>query len=355
MIFNGIILTCVAKIQGERTVSSIYHLLKGKKSIQTVQDAHIYRLDKFYGIYSFLTKEKFNRKIKKLVESGLLNPIENQNSIFQLSNCGVNWLEEHKDQLKIEYFNGLKYNETADIFYLRILLLVQTLTNIKMRSFNFIPVTDNHAAERWVKQMYRTMKNSEKDVTVALYDELLTILKNLPDQDATMFVDRLTGYKNIGLSTNQLSQKFHLTEDDVHLLLKGIVHRMITLIYEEKEHFPLHVYMLKDLNKTNQITHSANKTNQLLEKGYSIDQIAAMRNLKTNTIHDHIVEIALYNSEFPLNNYISIDDQKEVINVLNKEKSFKLKDVKNSVNVNISYFQIRLVLAVNKKLLRIGD
>ncbi|WP_087971561.1 helix-turn-helix domain-containing protein [Oceanobacillus rekensis] len=350
--FDGIILTCIDKLQGERTASSIYHLLKGKKSIQTVQDAHIYHLEKYYGIYNVLTKERFNNNLSRLVAEGLLNTIENEYSKFQLSTIGVEWLEEHKEHLKVEYFNGLTYNKITDVFYLRLLLLIQTLTNAKMNYFRFIPVTDNHSAERWVKQHYQTMKTKKKEVIQSLYDELYNLLDMFPEQDASLFVDRLTGYQTIGLSTNQLSEKYMLTDEDVHLLLTGMVHRIITTVHKDKEKFSIHAKILNDLSETNLITHSANKTNQLLKKSYTINQIAAMRNLKTNTIHDHIVEIALYDSDFPLDNYISAEDQKEVITVLNNENSFKLKDIKESLNENISYFQIRLVLAVNKKVLK---
>lgn len=352
MIFDGIILTCIDKLQGERTASSIYHLLKGKKSIQTVQDAHIYKLDNYYGIYNLLTKERFNKNLSRLVAEGFLNSYQNEYSKFQLSPAGVDWLVEYKEQLKVDYFNGIKYNKIADVFYLRLLLLLQTLTNARMQHFQFIPVTDNQSAEKWVKQQYRIMKINKQEVLQSLYDELYNLLNLFPDQDASIFVDRLTGYQTIGLSTNQLSEKYMLPEEDVRLLLTGIVHRMMTSVHANKGKFPLHAKILNDLLETTQITESANKTNQLLKKSYTIDQIAAIRNLKTNTIHDHIVEIALYDSDFPLNNYISIQDQKEILVVLNKEKSFKLRQLKESLNENISYFQIRLVLAVNKKLLK---
>ncbi|WP_249871892.1 helix-turn-helix domain-containing protein [Oceanobacillus saliphilus] len=355
MIFDGIILTCVSNLNGERTASSIYHLVKGKKSIQTIQDAHIYQLDKFYGIHSHLTKERFNKNLSALVTAGLLKPVGTKDGVFQLTTHAVNWLDNHREQLKIDYFHGLTYNGTANSFFLRLLLLIQTLTNTKMDHYHFIPVTDNYHVERWVKQVYRKINNNQEKALESLYIELYSILKKLPDKDASVFVDRLTGYQNYGLSTNQLSDKYNLSADDVHLILTGVIHYLLSTIQEKEGNYPILSYIVKDLDKAVQITHSASITSELLSKNYTIEQISAMRNLKINTIYDHIVELALYEANFQVDEYISQEEQEEVLTVLNNVNSYKLKDIKNSVNTNISYFQIRLVLAVNKKLLSQGD
>ncbi|WP_067725406.1 helix-turn-helix domain-containing protein [Oceanobacillus damuensis] len=355
MIFNGIILTCISNLNGERTASSIYHLLKGKKSIQTVQDAHIYQLDKFYGIHSNLNKQKFAVKISELVTGGYIQPVEHTEGAFIISDFAATWLYEQKKQLGIEKFNGLKYNETAELFYLRLLLTVQTLTNVKMGHYHFIPLTDNSSAEEWVRLFYKKIKRKESQVLNGLYQEIHTVLNNFSDMDASIFVDRLSGFENYGLSIYQLSEKYKLNELDVHLVLQQGIHQMISIVLNDKDFFPILAYMLRDIAEPNQITHSANVTKEFLNKNYTIEQIAAARNLKINTIHDHIVEIALYESRFPLSNYITPEEQREITTVLKKEKSFKLKDIKQSVNKNVSYFQIRLVLAVNKNLLKQGD
>ncbi|WP_010650723.1 helix-turn-helix domain-containing protein [Oceanobacillus massiliensis] len=349
MIFKAIILTCFSNLEGERTASNIYHLLKGKKSIQTLQDAHLYQLERFYGIYSNLTKQGFNRRISKLEDSGYLLSDENQEGIYRLAESAVSWLTEHEQQLKIEYFHGLQYNEIAAVFHLRMLLLIQSLTNVRMKHYHFIPVTDNHSAEQWVKQSYRKMRTKEAAILQQLHKEIYSILLQLPDEDASVFVDRMTGYRKYGLSIGQLSEKYCMEVDHVHLLLTGIVHKMIATVIEDKKAFPLLAYILKDLMGSGQITHSAHKTYQLLSNNYTIDQIAAMRNLKTNTIHDHIVEVALYESDFPVLKYVTAEETDEILSAVNQYKSFRLKDIKHAVSDHISYFQIRLVLAVNKE------
>lgn len=38
------LLHCLKQLNGERTVSSIYYLLKGKRSSQTLQDGNMFRV-----------------------------------------------------------------------------------------------------------------------------------------------------------------------------------------------------------------------------------------------------------------------------------------------------------------------
>lgn len=38
------LLHCLKQLNGERTVSSIYYLLKGKRSSQTLQDGNMFRI-----------------------------------------------------------------------------------------------------------------------------------------------------------------------------------------------------------------------------------------------------------------------------------------------------------------------
>ncbi|GAB3052671.1 YpbB family protein [Virgibacillus ainsalahensis] len=345
MLIEGIILKCSSNLQGERSGSAIYHLLKGKKSIQTVQDVHIYSLENFYGIYKSVSKTQYNNKLMVLLKNGLIKHNSDSNTAYTLTGQGEKWLYEHEEKLPLDYYKGLKYHEIGNIYFDRLTLLIQTLANSKMGYFSFIPVIDKPDIENWVKLFYKRMRPKEPSLLPALYDEIYLLLDNLNDQEAGIFVDRLTGYKKYGMSLNQLADKYQLTMEDVQLLLVAIIHRMLDNIISNQNSFPFMTTLIKDLLSHDYITRSAYTTYQLLLKGYSIDQITRIRQLKANTIHDHIVEIALYYKEFPINSYVSDEHQEEIINAIHETQTRKLKDIKQLVNQDISYFQIRLVIA----------
>lgn len=348
MIFEGIMLKCSLHIQAERTSSAIYHLLKGKKSIQTVQDAHIYQLEKFYGVYKSLTKETFDQKIAELLADNLLQEDTSKANVFKPSASAREWLNSNKKNLPFVYFNGLEYAEVGGIFFDRLMLLIQTVTNSKKKHYTFIPVVDKTAIENWVKIIYRKAKGSEHELLTAMYKELNGLLKHFSEREASMFVDRLTGYKCYGMSMEQLAIKYNMNKHDIQLLFSGMLQSMLSIIHKDKDTFLFLAFFLKDISSTLLITNSAYKTFELLKKQYTVDQIAERRQLKKNTIYDHIIEIALYEKGFPLQDYVTIDKQREITSAINKTKSYKLKNIKQSISEDISYFQIRLVLALEK-------
>ncbi|MGO4076159.1 recombinase RecQ, partial [Staphylococcus aureus] len=58
----------VYKLNGERSISAVYHLFKGKKSSQTIQDASLFQLSKYFGCYPGFTRDQLNRSTIKLDE-----------------------------------------------------------------------------------------------------------------------------------------------------------------------------------------------------------------------------------------------------------------------------------------------
>ncbi|SEQ24800.1 Uncharacterized protein YpbB [Virgibacillus subterraneus] len=344
MIFDRIVITCCSQLKTGRSVSAIYHLLKGKKSIQTVQDAHIYKLDNFYGIYKSLKKQNFDERIDKLISAGLVQLNDNSSAIPTA--LGNEWLQENPNSIPLRYFNGMNYSSSATIFFERLVLLIQTISNSSNSNLNFIPVVDKPVVTGWVKEQYYVIKQDLHYFLQSFYDELYDLLKCFQDQEASMFVDSLTGFKHYGMSSYQLADNYNLKLIDVPLALIGIIHHMLFTIEHDTRKYPLLSHIKNELPEYSNTTKSATKTRELLNCHYTAEEISIMRNLKLNTIYDHIVEIALYDEQFPLDNYIDEQGHQEVLNVINRLKSYKLKDIKQEINKEISYFQIRLVLAV---------
>ncbi|MFD1039500.1 helix-turn-helix domain-containing protein [Virgibacillus byunsanensis] len=350
---EGIIIKCCSHLQEARTVSGIYHLITGKKSIQTVQDAHSYRLDQFFGIYKSLPKQDFDNIIAELISHEYL--IVRGESFVIPTTAGEKWLDQNRTDLPFEYFNGLKYIETGITYSQRLLLLIQTLTNIKMNNYSFIPIIDKSSITTWVRTLYHTRIDNKNEWSHRIYEELYTLLNQLTDLEAGLFVDRLTGFQRVGMSSHQLATKYNLDVHNVYIHLVGIVHRLLDTINSDKSKFYVMSLLLEDMTDNVFITNSAKETYHLLNQNLSIYEIAAYRKLKVNTIYDHVIEIALNDEHFPKHNYVNEDEEQDIINAIKQTNSFKLKDIKHIIDANISYFQIRLVIAMAKLSIKTGE
>ncbi|WP_106497375.1 helix-turn-helix domain-containing protein [Lentibacillus sp. Marseille-P4043] len=348
MLLEGVILTCAEHIKTKRTTSAIYHLLTGKRSIQTVQDAHLYDIQPFYGIGKFLHKKTFDAIIHQLEQKALLSIDEA--SGFKLTEQGEWWLKEHAGKLSFEHFHGMHYHALADTFSDRLLLFIQTLTNSSKGNFSFIPVVDKMSVQAWVKQFYRNNKKDEAVLLHALYNELHRILSTCQTIEAGLFVDRLTGFKNYGKSRQQLADYYQIPVTDVPLLWTRIMNRMVSIVQHDQHEFPTLFAMIDNTTEQTFITDSANRTYQMLKRHYSVEAIADRRRLKVNTIYDHIVEIALCNPAFPVTPFITNEQYTQIVDAMKQINSFSLKQLKQVLPDEISYFQIRLVLATVKNL-----
>lgn len=345
LLFDRIVITCCSKFQDSRSLSAIYHLLKGKRSIQTVQDAHMYKLDKFYGIHKTLKKQEFDKQIHTLLSKNLVLLKNNSSAVPTQSGYElVNKINDMHNQLN--YFNGMKYYNMDEIFFERLMLLIQTLTNSVNNNLNFIPVVDKSVITEWVREQYYLIRQNLNVYLENIHNELFELLSYFSERDASKLVDCLTGFNHYGMSSFQLADHYNVKRVEIPLILTAIIHRMLSIIEQNVGNYPILSLITRDLAEDSRITNSANQTNDLLNKQYSVEEIAVIRNLKLNTIYDHLVEIALYDEEFLLDRYVDRQHQQEILAALKKIKSYKLKEIKQEVNEKISYFEIRLVLAV---------
>ena len=351
MIFNGIILTAAKQIKQERSTSSIYHLLTGSRNIQTLQDAHIYSNQAFYGIYKGLKKQSFDQKINELIRAGHLEETVDEKG-RQAVRClpeGEIWQRSHQASIPYHYFQGIRYYDKAEIFYNRLLLLVQTLSNTKEKNFSFIPVIHQPETERFVRSFFKQIKENEKGYLKALYLELEQLLVDLQEEEARLFVDRFSGYQHYGKSLDQLAVDYKREATDIHLLLTGMIHMLLHKIETAQSDYRALFPLIADIGQTVKIVGSAGRTYDLFKQGLTPEEISRTRNLKVNTIYDHLAEIALYDPVFPFSDYVSENDAKQILQAIQESNSFKLKTIKEKLHPEISFFQIRLMLVFHHK------
>lgn len=341
--FQFIILECLRKIKQERTTASVYHLLKGKRSSQTIQDAHVYRIGNYFGVLKKLNRSTFEDAIDNLIKNNFIL-IKNSN-IAILTEKGIAHLNNNQEKYGTHHFNGMEYSNEVDIFYLRLQLAIQTYSNLANNCHQFVPLTDDRTIQRFLKEHYKQHKPNLSIWLCDTYLELFAFLDGIETTQAQLFVGRLSGFNKIGLSFNQLAVKNKLTVTDVSLNLTCILHRLYAVIKEDNYHTPQLKQFLNDKPGALMITQSANKSLQWLNKGFSIDQIANIRKLKTSTIEDHIIEMAYADSAFDLARFIDKNTYHVIESTFKQMQTTKLKEIREALNNQYNYFQIRLVVA----------
>lgn len=335
-------LTVQQKLQRERSISACFYILQGNASIQTIQDTKLYRLHRFFGIYKSLRKKRYVAIIDDLVKEQYLIKQEETNHYLLTDKAKQHLILHNANTL---YLNGEKYHSYDQLYLLRLTLLIQVWTNSHKSHFTFIPVVENKEVEQWVKTLYRQTKHDINEHLQVLYGELYTIFTQVEETDAEIFIAQFSGYETIGQTTSQLAHTYQKSKEDIYLITKNIVHFMLKEIEMKREKYPLLSMITTGLKKTEELTASTTRTKRLLDKGLTPAEIAKIRRLKLNTIYDHLVEMAIKQNEFPLTAYVNPSDIEQIRHVIEGLHTYKLKTIKAAVSEEISYFQIRLVLA----------
>lgn len=335
LIFHQILYQILVTLNNERTVSSAYHLLKGKRSGQTIQDVGIFKLHMYFGLLPKLKRSLFDEAIVELQNQGIIH-IE-ENGFYQMNTDMP--VENHP-----YYYNGWRYRGNEHQFFSRLSLLVETLSYVKHRIRYFAPTEKNTDTQQFIRAFLKKNAFQTESFRQQLHDELHLCLAHdsLTELQRELIVSRLSGVNIAGVTWKQLAQMNNLEQMDVYLIYISSLHLLLNRILTED--VPILRKLATNIEVTTPLTESTKQTAFYIQKGYSIDQIANVRRLKTSTIEDHIVEMALNIPSFSIEPFLSTPDLQTILSTSEAYQTKKLRVLKE-IMPHYSYFQIRLALA----------
>lgn len=337
---ESIILHCIKQLNRERTIYAVYHLLNGKKSSQTIQDAHLFSLKKFFGIYERLTRETFDEILHSMTEKKWLK--NNGEQRYNLTTSGIILLE---DKQLPKYINGWSYHQITSLFWERLSLLIQVVSNLAFGEARYIPIQKNQEVHIWLKTILKDITIPRKELGNIVYAELNECFNTVKEINPALVVFRFTGFQQIGLTPDQVAKQLNMDVHDYQIGFINTLHYLIQKVKDENTQFKLLRYLLHDLMQDDELTLSSRKTQKLLTKGYTLDMIANVRRLKLSTIEDHLVELALNVENFSIDTYVDSELQTRILEVSRQKSTKQLKLIREKLGEAATYFQIRLVLA----------
>ncbi|MGM0846003.1 MAG: helix-turn-helix domain-containing protein [Bacillota bacterium] len=343
---EAVFLHCLKEIKGERTIFSIFHLLKGKRSSQTIQDAHLYSLTSLFYSYPIIDRESFRKMALGLSEKKLIVETEIETEKYILTEEGLQRLSAFfKEKSFPSSLNGWLYGNTVEYLWKRLSLLIQVLSHYIRASQHYYPVQREREVQNWIKLFLNDPPVSLKNLNFALYTDIVSLAKqqSFPD-DPEILVSRLTGGEYIGLTRGQAAEKSGLEEDEYWYRFLNILHYTAAEVTAQREKFPILYSIVSDLVPEITLTQSSEETYKLLKRGYEVKRISKIRGLKDSTIEDHLVEIALNDKGFSIDRFVPEQDMEQILQKAREINMRKLKPIKDALP-QLSYFQIRLTLA----------
>ena len=172
---QAVILDCLQKINSERTIYSIYHLLAGKKSSQTIQDAHLFQLDHLFKTQPNLKRHQFDTYIDDLKKESFIHFIEEPQKC-EVTDKGRKAIILFLSVLQCpRYIHGWKYQDASVQLWKRLTLLVQAASHLIHSVNRYYPVQRDPEVFIWIKQFFKHYQGRRSALTGNLFKELHSI------------------------------------------------------------------------------------------------------------------------------------------------------------------------------------
>ncbi|MCD7033331.1 helix-turn-helix domain-containing protein [Metabacillus sp. GX 13764] len=332
-----LVLYSMKQFQGERSAAAVYHLLKGKRSSQTIQDLQLFKIGALFGLFPNIKKDQIEASKERLSAQGFLT------ANLHVSDAGLSFLEKEWQEHPLpSQLNGWKYSAHSRQYWMKLSLLVQTISNLIGGSTRFLPLLYNDEELLWVKKFLLKQGSSRQEMAHALYHELSGLLTGQAPLAAAVFTYRLTSKDRIGLTFQQLADHYKQDEWYIRVLFLNVLHAIMERSLGELPFLAL-LHERKPAAKT--LTASTERSFRMMAEGKTIAEIAAARRLKESTIEDHMVEIALNDPDFNFSRFLHREEMDEINAVISQLDTKQLKKVKEKLEHAYSYFQIRLAFA----------
>lgn len=338
-----LMLHVVGKINGERTLPGMIHLLKGRPSLQAVQDSFLFGLSSLYHACDGVDRRRFADLVADCLKKGWITPLADAADKFRLSHAGRRKLSEWNEHYRLP--SGLRLIDAVRAegdFWLHLQLLVQTLSELNAGNDSFLPVTRRPAVTERIRQLVMHFNAELSTAAENLHDELRDLLICMPSVEADLLALQLSGHKLPGLTPAQLPQATGRDFFECVLLTKSALRRMIRQITENTARFSILAPLMP---RGTSLSRSAAKSFSLLRNGLSIDKVSDIRGLSRGTIEDHIVEIVLKVADIDVSRFLPPATERLIRSAASRLGTRQLKPIKASLGDRIDYFQIRLALA----------
>jgi|GEM_PF-685057 len=342
-------------VEKERTVQSVYYILRGRKAHQTYQDVHAYSLYSLYRLFPQLSVERWTEIVNKLVADGWIRLVtwqgSGQKNTFYVTQTGKQallcGLEQYSLKQWLSTIDQMQMTSQIRAFWLRLHLLVQTVSHLLCDHLGFIPVVQDRKIQAEMRRLLASPATRER-YQQGLHQELFALLSTYPPEQQQLVVSQLSGQHQVGLTLQQIAWQRQEAPSFLHVQMRSILADMCKKLSRHDQQFPLLAPLCKAGMEQEQaavLSRSTRETWQLLSQGKSIDDIVAIRSIKRSTVEDHLVEIVLSTQDFDVSAYLSKQEQEKILQVQKELHTRRLRHIKDKLGEEYSFLQIRLALA----------
>ncbi|EOL44308.1 helix-turn-helix domain-containing protein [Enterococcus caccae] len=311
--------------------STLYHLLKGKRTSSVLLYGFIYENLRFFQLFPALSEKQFNAILDELIEQKLLH--QTSDGEVQITTHGLESVK--RDSRSFWWLDNYRFGKTDETIWRLLQFTVQVISNLSYSHKEYIPLEQSPLYQKRVKMYIQSMPKVRLIETVK--KEWTEIFSLLPKEEADFFAQQFSGYKKIGKTSFQLMDSQDTSFNRFLSKKERLHHLLDTILAIPEDRF------LKSLI-TQLVAQNDNKsmmeTSFYLKTQLTIETLALQRNVKVSTIKDHLMELAL-TKDFPFERFISQKTQMCLFDISKPYQEWTYRTLKQ-INPELDYFEFRL-------------
>lgn len=322
--------------------SQIFHILRGKR---TPSMFYMTEMNKWHHGFSNeprIEREQLKRLLNRLETADLITPKEKGYLLTKKGKESVQaYFQKHYFPQKIKSFSNLHIHHS---FWNRVQLFTQVFSETSYQNNSYIPIIKDPIHQERVRQLFQEVNGKIHLVLSQWIEEQQVILKELESKKATVLANFLTGHQILGKTRIQIAKELGMSLDELKVYLRDLLEEVIEKIKAQKKQLPLHYEIIRQINEENflGLSQSTYQTYQMLSHGLGIEQIANERQIKENTVKEHILEIAFIFDAFPVSEFVSQEMYADLSKQFEQDKAFTFKKAVLK-NEELEFYHYRLV------------
>ncbi|MEC6747467.1 helix-turn-helix domain-containing protein [Marinilactibacillus sp. XAAS-LB27] len=321
--------------------SQLIHVFHGRRTPSILFKVENEQLFPAFGLFKELKKEHLEHYLQKLCSKNLLQGSEEEG--YLLTSLGYKSLTQYFENKKYpEAIRSLENATLRNSFYLQIQLVSQIFSEKRYDNKKYSPSikepSDQESVKAWLSKQKKPMDQLALQWATELYDLLLTFAK----EEASMIVGKLTGHDIIGKTNRQLAESLEMESVELNVRLSNTFEQLIIQARASEGLLLNDFVTYLDQRTYFGLSKSTYDTYLMVNEGYSVEQISEVRQLKLNTIREHILEIYLVHPDFNFQPYIPADQYERLKMAFEQNPKYSYKQAKQDYE-DLMFMWFRLV------------
>lgn len=328
-------------LQEPTSSSQLLHIFQGKRTPSMLYLTEKNGWHHAFSQFKRITIEEIGETVQQFFQKEWLSPKEKG---FVLTEIGFNELELYFNQRYFPKVNRFTNLNIRSSFWERYQLFAQTFSEMTYENQHYSPVIKHPHHQENVRLLFRQYPGQRKGLVKKWVEEQMFLFTHLEESHSNAIIAQLSGHKRIGETKSQLQEYLEMDQLEYALFHQDIIEEILNLIEEKSEVLVLLYAIVYQLHReTNYgLSSSTYISYELLKQGFDIDNIASRRQLKENTIREHILEMAFVFYDFPIEKYIPQPIYHQLHKGFETIDNYTYRDAKEAMG-HLEFMHYRLV------------